>query len=225
MRYSRLGILLLATTLALASAGCDTTPRQPLVELPEYTLELHKPTPQPVVTPARTYKPPTDSHPEWDAKRTRQWRYIVIHHSATDKGNAAEFDKIHREQRGWDELGYHFVITNGKGGSNGNVEVGSRWTKQKWGAHCGQTPNNEYNNHGIGICLVGNFCSRRPSAKQLASMDELVLYLVKKYKIPANCVIGHCDAPNAHTKCPGGRLENYIKTTLRSKIKRELAKN
>ncbi len=56
-------------------------------------------------------------------------------------------------------------------------------------------------------------------------MDELVIYLAKKYKIPADCVIGHCDAPNAHTKCPGDRLENYVNTTLRRKLMNELAKN
>ncbi len=226
MRYSRLGILLLVTTvLAFVSAGCDTTSRQPLVALPDHTLDLHSPPPQPVVAPARNYTPSTDSHPEWDAPPTRKWRYIVIHHSATDKGNAMEFDKEHREKRGWDELGYHFVITNGNGGSNGKVEVGPRWVKQKWGAHCGQTPNNEYNNYGIGICLVGDFCGRMPSAKQLASMDELVIYLAKKYRIPPDCIIGHCDAPNAHTKCPGDQLESYVKTTLRSKVRSELAKN
>ena len=50
----------------------------------------------------------------WDVPQTdRQWRYVVLHHSATDSGSAAEFDKLHR-RRGWDELGYHFVITNGK---------------------------------------------------------------------------------------------------------------
>src|SRR5574337_683893 len=31
-----------------------------------------------------------------------QWKYIVIHHSATAKGNAARFDDYHRNKRRWE---------------------------------------------------------------------------------------------------------------------------
>src|SRR5205809_827024 len=68
-------------------------------------------------------------------------------------GSAAEFDKYHRS-KGWDGLGYHFVIGNGTGSGDGQVEVGYRWKRQMVGAHAG---NAEYNQRGIGICLVGDF--------------------------------------------------------------------
>src|SRR5437016_3151778 len=42
----------------------------------------------------------------------RPWRWIIIHHSATPSGSAAKFDRDHRS-KGWDELGYHFVVGNG----------------------------------------------------------------------------------------------------------------
>src|SRR5438445_259074 len=61
------------------------------------------------------------------------WTWIVIHHSATPTGGAVAFDKMHRA-KGWDELGYHFVVGNGTDTRDGQVEVGSRWPKQKWGA-------------------------------------------------------------------------------------------
>src|SRR5947208_1647861 len=70
----------------------------------------------------------------------RSWQAIVIHHSATPAGGAARFDREHRE-KGWDELGYDFVIGNGTDTADGLVEVGSRWTKQKIGAHA-RTPDN-----------------------------------------------------------------------------------
>jgi len=145
----------------------------------------------------------------WSADSPRAWRYIVIHHSATADGNAERFDLMHRN-RGWDELGYHFVITNGRGGMDGQVQVGSRWKTQKWGAHAGGTPNNEYNEYGIGICLVGDFMDQLPTVAQRASLERLVLYLMNRYNIPPENVMGHRDVPNASTQCPGNALHRYI---------------
>jgi len=132
-------------------------------------------------------------------KSDAPWEYIVIHHSATPTGGAAAFDRMHR-QKGWDELGYHFVIGNGSDTRDGQVEVGSRWPKQKHGAHA-KTPDNRFNERGIGICLVGNFDNERLDGGQRQSLARLVAYLMKTYQIaPAN-VIGHGDTKA--TDCPG----------------------
>jgi N-acetyl-anhydromuramyl-L-alanine amidase AmpD len=127
------------------------------------------------------------------------WRWIVIHHSATPHGSAAAFDREHRA-KGWDELGYHFVIGNGTLSGNGAVEVGSRWAKQKWGAHA-KTPDQQFNNFGIGICLVGNFDIDRPSDAQVRSLARLTAYLMKTYHISPDRVIGH--GQTKPTDCPG----------------------
>ncbi len=53
------------------------------------------------------------------------WRYIVIHHSATNNGSAKIFDRYHREEKGLaDGLAYHFVIGNGTASKDGLVETG-----------------------------------------------------------------------------------------------------
>ncbi|HUS90743.1 MAG TPA: peptidoglycan recognition family protein [Phycisphaerae bacterium] len=201
---------------ALGLVGCDAQPTGELAALPVHELDFSSgPAPaggSPRPRPART------GHP-WSAGGLRPWRHIVIHHSATDRGSAAVFDKAHR-QRGWDELGYHFVIDNGQGGPDGRVEVGSRWTAQKWGAHTGGTPDNEYNNYGIGICVVGNFEKASPSPGQLASLRELVTFLAGEYGIGPENVLGHRDAPNAKTACPGRRLHEFIHRTLRPELAR-----
>ncbi len=132
----------------------------------------------------------------------RQWNWIVIHHSATPGGSAKTFDRMHKD-KGWDELGYHFVIGNGTETSDGAIEVGPRWPKQKWGAHA-KTPDNQYNDYGIGICLVGNFDIERPTANQMRSLAKLVAYLEKTYKIPPSRVIGHGDTKP--TDCPGRNM-------------------
>ena len=134
--------------------------------------------------------------------KSDRWECIVIHHSATDFGGAARFDKGHRA-KGWDELGYHFVIGNGTDSGNGQVEVGPRWPKQKWGAHA-KTPNNEYNDFGIGICLVGNFDIERPTPQQMQSLARLTAYLMRTYHISGNNILGHKDTKQ--TDCPGKNL-------------------
>ncbi|MFW6133289.1 MAG: peptidoglycan recognition family protein [Planctomycetota bacterium] len=163
---------------------------------------------------------------EWsDVRGSRTWRYIVVHHSATDGGNAAKFDRLHRAPpNGFDELGYHFVIDNGRGGPDGRVEVGPRWRKQKWGAHTGGTPGNEYNEHGIGICLVGDFRRQMPSRRQIESLRRLVGYLMERYDIPPANVIGHRDAPNAATLCPGARFHRYLVGDFRDELRRYAAR-
>jgi hypothetical protein len=129
----------------------------------------------------------------------RDWQYIVIHHSATPTGSMAFFDKEHKA-KGWDGVGYHFVIGNGTETGDGQVEVTPRWPLQKWGAHA-KTLDNRFNEHGIGICLVGNFDIEHPSANQMKSLSRLVGFLMQTYHIPAQNVVGHRDTKP--TDCPG----------------------
>ncbi len=156
------------------------------------------------IAPYRKAAPPAGIPREWVPNVTpNTWRWIVIHHSATTVGGAVRFDAEHRKTRGWDELGYHFVIGNGTDTSNGLVEVGPRWPKQKWGAHA-KTPSEEFNQHGIGICLVGDFDKSTPSDAQMRSLAKLTAYLMKTYHIPADHIIGHGDTKA--TDCPGRNM-------------------
>jgi len=170
-------------------------------------------------TPDKPKTPPPKGNDWTPSAPARAWKYIVIHHSALDHGNAAAINTAHLA-RGWEGIGYDFVIDNGNGGTDGQVEVGYRWTQQKVGAHTGKTPGNAYNEYGIGICLIGDFTQTQPSAKQLAALDSLVAYLCKTYRISPQNVIGHRDAPNASTECPGDSLYSYIYKTLRPKLSR-----
>ncbi|MDP6637199.1 MAG: peptidoglycan recognition family protein [Phycisphaerae bacterium] len=222
---------ILMSAIVLASlqtlGGCTSKPVNQLGLVPQHRLDLTapirptSPTLRPTVRHTTIARPTTLSDP-WRTKGYRLWRYIVVHHSATARGNAASFDKSHRA-RGWDELGYHFVINNGDGGPDGRIEVGGRWTKQKWGAHTGGTPNNEYNNHGIGICLVGDFSSKMPSRAQIASLERLVKQLARKYRIDPDNIIGHRDGPNASTSCPGTVFMKWVNRSMRPRIRTQLA--
>ena len=121
----------------------------------------------------------------------------------------ALFDRIHRS-KGWEGVGYHFVVNNGRGARDGLVEIGPRWRSQKHGAHTGKTPGNEYNELGIGICLVGNFMKTMPTPMQLRAMNDLIEQLMAEHRIPASRVIAHRDAPRAKTSCCGDQLDRYL---------------
>lgn len=219
MRISHCALCLIVASAA-GLAGCQNQPPVVVGQLPMGSIfDPSGPGPQP---PPPQPKPVS---PEQDWKVTcaeRPWRWIVIHHSAGDAGSAAAFDREHRA-RGWDGLGYHFVIDNGNGGADGKVEVGSRWRQQKWGAHTGKTPDNAYNNYGIGICLVGDFTDHMPTPAQQESLNRLLAYLMARYHIDASCVIGHREAPGASTDCPGDKFYEYLKNTLRPSLRRSLA--
>jgi len=137
----------------------------------------------------------------------KKWTAIIIHHSGTKDGNAAIFDKWHREGNHWEGVGYDFVIGNGTDSPDGHVEVTFRWTNQQTGAHCGGTPGNWANVEGIGICLVGNFNHTSPSPRQMQSLVNLVRFLQNRYGIPKSRIYGHRTTPGAReTECPGRNL-------------------
>jgi len=129
-----------------------------------------------------------------------RWQWIVGHHSAIKFGNAAIYDKAHRERGMENGLAYHFVIGNGMDSGDGEIETGPRWLKQLKGGHVHREDINEV---GIGICLVGNFEETKPTPKQLAAFRELVDYLRadvvgKKIRFAVHREIDPC-----RTVCPG----------------------
>jgi hypothetical protein len=131
---------------------------------------------------------------------SRKWKYIIIHHSATDKDDAMSLYKLH-QRRGWDSTGYDFIVdgvTND--GSSGHINATPRWIAQKDGAHCKAS---NMNAKGIGICLVGNFSKDRLTDDQLKSLVYLVNYLRRYYNIPLKNVLGHGQVSGAATECPG----------------------
>lgn len=129
-----------------------------------------------------------------------KWEYIIIHHSATDEGNALFFDELH-SRKGWAGVGYHFVIDNGScGRADGQIETSPRWIKQSDGAHCKASG---MNHRGIGICLVGDFSRGYVTQKQFDSLVNLVNTLKDYYHISRTRITGHGHVPEAATECPG----------------------
>ena len=153
--------------------------------------------------PAVTLAAITDVSP---AAKQRAWQVIVLHHSATSGGSVASIDAVHRQQKDaagnpWLGIGYHFVVGNGQSMGDGEVQPTFRWQQQLAGAHAGRR---DHNDHGIGICLIGNFEDTPPTDRQLASLENLLTTLSARYAIPPDRVLRHQDVHA--TLCPGRRF-------------------
>jgi len=200
-------------TVLAAPAPIYTAPSESL-------LRPAMPEPPPISNPYRSAPVPASGVPAaWiPAVPANHWTWIIIHHSDSAYGSAAIINKWHQD-RGFDELGYHFVIGNGTNSGDGQIEVGPRWPKQKWGAH-DNALDNRYNTNGIGICLVGNFNDTHPTPKQLHSLIRLVVYLMRTYDIPPDRILGHGETKV--TQCPG-RYLNVV--SIRAQCARIVAEN
>ncbi len=118
-----------------------------------------------------------------------RWRAIVIHHSGTSSGNAESLAKYH-DKLGYDGLGYHFVIGNGNGTGDGDLQVGYRWMRQIDGRHVVGTRHDEwYNSKAVGICLIGDGDKSKPTQQQIKQLTRLVTALQQKLGIESNSVV------------------------------------
>ena len=139
-------------------------------------------------SPAKPEKPAIRSRAEWKAELPARMatdkvkRRFVIHHTAypvTEKvrklrgkagweaamRHAREAQRLHRHIRGWNDVGYHYLID-----WEGRVLEGR--PLDRLGAHV-----ERHNTGSVGIVLMGDFSRQKPTAKQLASLKRLLRWL------------------------------------------------
>jgi len=215
-------------TMSLLIVGCADNEGRIVARLPEPIFSTRPWSPHAVPPPSPEPPPPlpqpeapggwpADIRPRGGIDRDR-WRVIVVHHSEKANATPEGMNRYHI-QRGWEHgLGYHFVIGNGVGYPDGRIFVGPRWRQQITGAHCRadsgvyfgvRRPDNFFNEHGIGICLIGNFDQSRPSPRQIAALEQLISYLCEQANIPPAQIHGHGEVTH-RTACPGRFLRQEL---------------
>lgn len=124
---------------------------------------------------------------------------IIVHCSDSRFGDADRIDRWHKA-RGWEEIGYHFVITNGvmqphtnySPDDDGLTQIGRNIEKQ--GAHC-----RGENRNSIGICLIG--CHHFTAKQLYVALPILLHYYMREYSLDENQIFGHRDFNDKKT-CP-----------------------
>ena len=138
--------------------------------------------------------------------------HIVVHYSATYEDQnltVKDIDKMHKA-RGWNGVGYHYVIRR-----DGTVEKGRPETTV--GAHVGGQ-----NSGKIGICCIGGLNratgpnqgvdNRTPA--QVTALIRLIKEILSRH--PSAKVVGHRDL--AATQCPGFDVIPWWAAVMSGKI-------
>lgn len=120
---------------------------------------------------------------------------IIIHCSATPEGKDYTVEQIKQwhKQRGFSDIGYHYVIYR-----DGSIHSGR--PIERIGAHC-----LKHNAHSIGICYIGGVSKdgKTPKDTRTDAQKESLIKLIKelKAKYPKATVHGHREYANKACPC------------------------
>ena len=134
-----------------------------------------------------------------------RWKYVFIHHSQTGSGNALT---LGQDTNG---LGDHFVIGNGDGCVDGEIQIGQRWNQQQ--SALPPAGANKIDPACISICLVGDFDRTTPTPTQLRRLAQLVNALQGQLHIEPQHVLT-VDTP----KSPAGIGRYFPKSAFRGQL-------
>ena len=126
----------------------------------------------------------------------RNINQIIVHCAATTPEMDVDVDwirKIHVDQNGWSDIGYHYFIKR-----DGTIEAGR--LIERSGAHA-----RGHNANSIGVCYAGGIDKTgKPednrTEEQKQSLLDLISELCAEY--PIESILGHCDLPNVSKACP-----------------------
>lgn len=111
---------------------------------------------------------------------TDRWQYIYVHHSKTTAGNATTLAATPAG------LADHFLIGNGDGCADGELQVSQRWSHQQSAGRVAGL--DSIDPACISISLVGDFDQSKPTSTQMRRLTQLVTALQNRLHIPAERV-------------------------------------
>jgi len=124
------------------------------------------------------------------------WKVVDFSDASTTKDRIETIRAVHVRDRGWGDIGYHFIIDRA-----GRVWEGRPIQYQ--GAHVSQ--NNE---HNVGILVLGNFEKQSPSNAQLQSLFNTTAKLKNTHRVQKAMVRSHQEI--RATSCPGRNLQRSM---------------
>ena len=108
----------------------------------------------------------------------RRWSSIEIYFSGTRRGNL-------QQPAGAVDMNCHFVICNGAGSGDGEIQTSEQWQRQ-WSLRPSRTW--QGSDKTIRICLIGDGVSAAPTNYQLKRLETLLEVLSRKFGIAAESI-------------------------------------
>lgn len=135
------------------------------------------------------------------------YKGIVVHCSDSKFGNSQIIEDWHK-QRGWSDIGYHFVILNGQFENNSYFDfmdgmIESARDIDLAGAHA-----LGYNDY-LGICLIG---VNEFTEKQFLTLNNLIKNLCSKFHIDEEHILFHYEISDK--TCPNFNKEWFFEKYL-----------
>ena len=112
-----------------------------------------------------------------------RWQSIYVHHSKTAGGNVGTL--AGSSEQG---CGDHFVVGNGDGAIDGEIQFTQRWNLQQPADPAPGSAASKIDATCISICVVGDFDKTAPTPTQLRRLEQLVQTLQERLRIPAGAV-------------------------------------
>jgi N-acetylmuramoyl-L-alanine amidase len=150
--------------------------------------------------------------------KVNQPQFIIVHHTERNNDFPLFVKLRHKYLRGWDDIGYHYLIGNSRPFTkDGEIYIGRPETVP--GAHA-----RGYNFNSIGICLIGNFNKTFPSVKQMNALVNIISEIADYYSIVSQNIFGHSELPEVKKKCPGRNINmDEVRLAMSQNLKFVLA--
>ena len=129
----------------------------------------------------------------------QRFRWIVVHHTASDYGNYDSIKTIHKKKHKWVDAGYHLILSNG----STNVPMGflEATSRYKFLSYSLASKSVKHNILGVHICVVGNFETNPVPNDLRGPLAFCISKLQDMYDIPDERILLHRDV--GQTLCPG----------------------
>ena len=145
----------------------------------------------------------TNYSPNFEVKKrpSKQIKFIIFHYTGMKKENEA----IKRLTSLKSKVSSHYFIKN-----NGKIFILVPDSYTAWHAGISSWKNFKLlNKNSIGVEISNpghNHDYKRFSKKQIKSIIKLSKFLIKKYEIKPNCILGHSDIAPDRKKDPGEKF-------------------
>ena len=157
--------------------------------------------------------------------------YIAVHHTSRTYDTPGYVRLRHIFKRDWDDIGYHYMIGNGKAlmGAQAfplGMLDGILYTKdgklykgrdeKLEGAHV-----YGHNKNSLAVCLIGDLDVNKPTEKQIDTLINFLAEKAREYKLPAERILGHGEFSGATKSCPGKNVDmDYVRAQVAERLAR-----